>query len=221
VHSTVESGLSLFPIGTKVAKQFEGDDQQLVWFEGTIQRFDENDNLYWVLYTDGDSEDMEEAEVRDAVHNYRVHLQEDDVTVSDTVSIAPPVTSVDVDVTNTSQSVAENTAPAADTRVGSTLHLPSIPASSELTVAMQAMTAAAERLATAASRMEAAVQTQPVEQPQRPQQMVAVLPNWQMLYYWQHVMLQQQCPMYYRQQQIMHWQQRQQQMYSFKRQCQS
>jgi hypothetical protein len=38
VHSTVSS-LSPFSIGTKVAKQFEGDNQQLVWFEGTIQRF--------------------------------------------------------------------------------------------------------------------------------------------------------------------------------------
>jgi Lamin-B receptor of TUDOR domain len=76
VHSTVSS-LSLFPIGTKVAKQFEGDDQQLVWFEGTIQRFDEDDNLYWVLYTDGDSEDMDAAEVRDAAVMYhRSQLQQ-------------------------------------------------------------------------------------------------------------------------------------------------
>jgi hypothetical protein len=38
--------MSPFPIGTKVAKQFEGDDQQLEWFEGAIERIDEEDNLY-------------------------------------------------------------------------------------------------------------------------------------------------------------------------------
>jgi Lamin-B receptor of TUDOR domain len=74
VTSTGEPKVSLFPLGTKVAKQFEGDDQQLEWFEGAIERFDEDDKLYWVLYTDGDSEDMDEAEVRDAVHNYRGHF---------------------------------------------------------------------------------------------------------------------------------------------------
>jgi hypothetical protein len=58
VTSLVEPVMSLFPIGTKVAKQFEGDDQQLEWFEGAIERIDEDDKLYWVLYTDGDSEDM-------------------------------------------------------------------------------------------------------------------------------------------------------------------
>jgi hypothetical protein len=50
VISTLEPEMSLFPVGTKVAKQFEGDDQQLEWFAGAIQRFDEDDKLYWVLY---------------------------------------------------------------------------------------------------------------------------------------------------------------------------
>lgn len=63
VTSTGELEMSLFPVGTKVAKQFEDNYQQLVWFEGAVQRFDEDDNLSWKLYTDGDSEDMEEAEV--------------------------------------------------------------------------------------------------------------------------------------------------------------
>jgi hypothetical protein len=220
VQSTVESTSSLFPIGTKVAKQFEGDDQQLVWFEGTIQRFDEDDNLYWILYTDGDSEDMEEAEVRDAVQNYRVHLQEDDVTVGATNSTAPPVISVDVDMTDTSRTVIEDALPAADASETPSLQ-PSSPVSSELAIAVQAMTAAAERLASAASRIEAAVETQRVARPQRPQQLMGVLPNWQMHYYWQHVRLQQQQQqqqrlVYYQQQQSSYWQQRQQQMHNFR-----
>jgi hypothetical protein len=223
VHSTVESRLSLFPIGTQVAKQFESDDQQLVWFEGTIQRFDEDDSLYWVLYTDGDSEDMEEAEVRDAVHNYRVHLQQDDVTVGITTSIAPPVTSVDVDMPDTSRLAVDSAASVRDTGAGSTSLFPSSPDSSELAVAIQAMTAAAERLASAATRIEAAVQQQHVARPQQPQQIMSVLPHWQMHYYWQHVRLQQQQQqqrlVYYQQQQQQHlsyWQQRQQQMHSFR-----
>jgi hypothetical protein len=190
VQSTVESTSSLFPIGTKVAKQFEGDDQQLVWFEGTTQRFDEDDNLYWVLYTDGDSEDMEEAEVRDAVHNYRVHLQQDEVTVSAAASTAPSITSVDVDMTDTSRSVVEDAPPAADASETHSLQ-PSSPVSSELSIAVQAMTAAAERLASAASRIEAAVEMQRIARPQQPQQIVTV-PHWQLPLHWQHVRLQQQ-----------------------------
>eukprot|EP00953_Heterococcus_sp_UTEX-ZZ885_P008218 4934-Heterococcus_DN1.PRE.1 len=115
----VEPVMSLFPIGTKVAKQFEGDDQQLEWFEGAIERIDEDDKLYWVLYTDGDSEDMDEAEVRDAVHNYRVHLQQNEVTfgaADEGVSSAPPIPSVDVDMTDTAQSSVEDTAIIPETR---------------------------------------------------------------------------------------------------------
>jgi Lamin-B receptor of TUDOR domain len=65
---------SLHPIGTKVAKQFDAAGGELVWFEGVVQRYDEEDGLYWVLYNDGDSEDLDETEFRDAVHNYRVHV---------------------------------------------------------------------------------------------------------------------------------------------------
>jgi Lamin-B receptor of TUDOR domain len=226
VQSTVESASSQFPIGTKVAKQFDGDDQQLVWFEGTIQRFDEDDNLYWVLYTDGDSEDMEEAEVRDAVHNYRVHLQEDDVTGSAATSTAPSVTSVDVEMTDTSRWAVDSAARVGDTGAGSTSQSPSSPVSSELAIAVQAMTAAAKRLASAASRIEAAVETQLVERPQQPQQVVTVL-HWQLHQHWQHVRLQQQQQqqqrlVYYQQQQqqLAYWpQQQQQQMLHFRWQC--
>jgi hypothetical protein len=46
----------------------------LVWECG--KRFDEAESLYWVLYNDGDSEDMNEAEVREAVHDYKVYVQQ-------------------------------------------------------------------------------------------------------------------------------------------------
>jgi hypothetical protein len=212
--------MSLFPVGTKVAKQFEGDDQQLEWFEGAIERIDEDDKLYWVLYTDGDSEDMDEAEVRDAVHNYTVHLQQDEVTfgaADEAVSSAPSIPSVDVDMADTTLLAVDSTAPVGDT---GTSQSPSSPHPSELAAAMQAMTAAAEQLASAAARIEAAVQSQQCEQSQQPQQMMSALPNWQMLYYWQHFRLQQQLQqnrlVYYQHQQLLYWQQRQQQMHSFR-----
>jgi hypothetical protein len=214
--------MSLFPVGTKVAKQFEGDDQQLEWFEGAIQRFDEDDKLYWVLYTDGDSEDMDEAEVRDAVHNYRVHLQQNEVAfgaADEAVSSAPLTPSVDVDMTGTTLLAVDSAAPVGDTGASQS---PSSPDPSELAAAMQAMTAAAERLASAAARIEAAVQTQRCEQSQQPQQMMSGWPNWQMHRYWQHVMLrqqQQQQLVYYQHQQLLYWQQRQQQMRHFRWQC--
>jgi hypothetical protein len=60
-----------------VAKHFDGADGDLVWFTGVVQMFDQEEGLYWVLYSDGDSEEMEADEVREAVHNYRVHIQQD------------------------------------------------------------------------------------------------------------------------------------------------
>jgi Lamin-B receptor of TUDOR domain len=221
VPAVGEPELSLFPVGTKVAKQFENNDQQLVWFEGAVQRYDEDDNLYWVLYSDGDSEDMNEAEVRDAAHNYRVHLQQNEATVAaanEAVSRAPSITNVDVDMTDTTRLAVDNAALVVHTGAGRTSQLP------ELRAAMQAMTAAAERLASAATCIEAAVQHQHVGRPQQPEQMMSALPNWQMLYYWQHVRLQQQQQqqqrlVYYQHQQLLYWQQRQQQMHNYRWLC--
>src|SRR5688500_17972526 len=65
IGAVVEPSSSLFPVCTRVAKQCDGADGELVWFEGEVQRYDED--LYWVLYSDGDSEDMDASEVRDAV----------------------------------------------------------------------------------------------------------------------------------------------------------
>jgi hypothetical protein len=75
-----------------------------------------------VLYTDGDSEDMDEAEVRDAVHNYRVHLQQIEVTAGaadEAVNSAPSIPSVDVDMTDIILLAVDSAAPVGDTGASS------------------------------------------------------------------------------------------------------
>jgi hypothetical protein len=41
-----EPAPSLYAIGTKVAKQFDGAAGGLAWFQGVVQRHDEEDDLY-------------------------------------------------------------------------------------------------------------------------------------------------------------------------------
>jgi hypothetical protein len=161
--------------------------------------------LYWIVHSDGDSEEMEADEVREAVQNYRLHLQSEDVvaeTEIDAADSSPVDTSADVDDTTVVVEVND----AAPTVVSSVQ-------SSELAVAMQAMTAAAEQLAAAATRIEAAVNR--VQQPQHLQQqqpMLTVQPQL-MHRHWQQQ--QQQHLAYYQQQQQMYWQQ----MYNLTQQC--
>jgi CCR4-NOT transcriptional regulation complex NOT5 subunit len=209
VLPTQTSDLSLYAIGTEVAKQFEGDNGELVWFEGIVKKFDEESDLYWIVYSDGDSEDMEADEVRDAVHNYTVHMQQDvsaDAAI-DATSDSLISTSVGVDVTDTTMLVVDDhPAPVVDTRVANRT-------SSELAVAMQAMTAAAEQLAAAATRIEAAVHTLRVQQPQQQlqhqqQQQMLISQPWLLQRHWQQAVLQQQHKQqrlaYYQQQQLLY-----------------
>jgi hypothetical protein len=100
-----------------------------------------------------------------------------------------PITSFDVDVTYTA--LLDDASLAAHTPVADSVHPSSGPFSSEFAVVMQAMTAAAERLAVVTYRTEAAVQVQQAERPQRPQPVVTTLPHWQLHHPWQHLMLQQ------------------------------
>jgi hypothetical protein len=93
--------LSLYHVGTKVAKHFDGADGELVWFTGVVQMFDQEEGLYWVLYSDDDSEEMEADEVREAVHNDRVHnskmlYADAAITAADN---SPPDTSAGIDDT--------------------------------------------------------------------------------------------------------------------------
>jgi hypothetical protein len=195
--------LALFPIGTTVAKQFDGDDEQLVWFEGVGQRFDEGEDLCWVLYSDGDSEEMEESEVReevwfegvvqrfdegeglywvlcsdgdseemqeseasDAVQNYRVHVQQQEEIIAEAETAATGSNvlrnGVDADVVAV-PAAKDDALLTAEALVANVVQSSSNVDASETAVAIRAMTAAAERLASAATRIEAVVAV-PIQQ---------------------------------------------------------
>jgi hypothetical protein len=222
VRTVQEPSSSLYPIGTKIAKQFDGVNGELVWFGGVVQRFEEQEGLYWVLYSDGDSEDMDEFEVRDAVHDYKVHLQQQEDVAAEVESAAAGSMLLSNDVhadvhVATALKAADDAVPTAVPIAADSSHTR---APSELAVAVQAMTAAAERLASAATRIETAVQ-----QPQHAQQFQhghLCQQQWQHLQWQQQqqqqFLQQQQQVLHvcYQQQQLMYWQQQQQYFDNFK-----
>jgi hypothetical protein len=143
VPETQTSNTLLYPIGTKIAKQFDGADGELVWFEGVVQRYDEEDDLYWILYSDGDSEDVHESEVQAAVLDHRMHMSqpaqaelEKDIS---TVGAATDEATVPVTTDEAVLAAAVLVANSNSVQSSSTLD------ASEIAVAMRAMTAAAER----------------------------------------------------------------------------
>jgi hypothetical protein len=149
VLSGGDSG-SRWPIGTKVLKQFGAE-----WFEGAILRYDGEDELYWILYDDGDSEDMELQEVEKAIADYKSHHPEEskDDTDSHCAAIA---TSLEQSacVAAASASLSEVTVTLAS--AVSNIALPN----ADVLAAIEAMTKAAEQLTSAAARIEVAVQQQ-------------------------------------------------------------
>jgi hypothetical protein len=144
---------SKWSIGTKVLKQFETE-----WFNGAVQKYYGDDNLYWILYEDGDSEDMDPNEVEQAIADYRSRYAEesvDDVATEYGASVA--TSSIDLSsVAAASASVTE--AQSALTAAANNDTLPS----ADVVAAIQAMTRAAERLACAADRLEEVSRTQHV-----------------------------------------------------------
>lgn len=72
-----DSDTQTFPIGTKVSKQF---DEGL--FRGEIRSYDTTNRLYFIRYSDGDTEDMDEAEVRDCIDG-RIGDSANNVTTAD------------------------------------------------------------------------------------------------------------------------------------------
>jgi Lamin-B receptor of TUDOR domain len=218
-----EAASSLYTIGTKVAKQFHDAAGELVWYEGVVQRYDEEDDLWWVLYNDGDSEDMNESEVRDAVHDYRLHVQQQEEAVAEVESTAvgSDLMSPGVDTDEATVLItADEAVPAVDVLVANTNSVQSsgMLDASEIAVAMRAMTAAAEQLTSAAVRIELAVQQQQSQQQQQQQQLPLPppqqqqeqqLPPWHLHNSWHHLVLQQQQQqqVYYQQQQMLTWQQ--------------
>jgi hypothetical protein len=133
-HNTeveVPAPLGEFSNHTKVAKLF--DD---VWFEGTVRKYDAHDDLYWVLYSDGDSEELDPTEVRQAKQDYKEYMQ--------------PVAAVNsdaVDRDNSTESTVALVAQVVDTATaGCTLP-------SEMATLIASLAAAADRLAAAADHL--------------------------------------------------------------------
>jgi hypothetical protein len=209
VYAVEEPSELLFPMGTKIAKQFDGADGKLDWFEGEVQRYDKQDELYWILYGDGDSEDMDASEVREAMDNFRVHLQpqEEAGSEAETTAVgsillsASAVTDEATVLLTADEAVPAIAVPLADT---DSVQSSDILSPSELAVAVQAMTAAVERLSSAATRIEATVQTQHARWFPQPRIQQQQQQQWQQQLQWQQ---QQHYLAYYQQQQWLNWQQ--------------
>jgi hypothetical protein len=78
----VSTSASKWSIGTKVLKQFDTE-----WFIGSIQRYDVDDDLYWILYDDGDSEDLDVDEVEQVIANYKSRHAEESIDDVDNVML--------------------------------------------------------------------------------------------------------------------------------------
>lgn len=127
---------SAFSVGTKLAKQFD-----TTWFQGTVRRYDAAEDLYWILYSDGDSEELDSQELQQAVRDYKQHMQHDeDETNADIL-----------DIGETAQAVHATQTLAVAMQTTATL---SPDVSSSLDAAVKALTAASERLTAAAGRLQ-------------------------------------------------------------------
>jgi hypothetical protein len=62
-----------WPIGTKVARFFDTVGE---WFAGEVKKYinEENEDLYWIIYSNGDKEDFDAGEMQEGVDNYRTHF---------------------------------------------------------------------------------------------------------------------------------------------------
>jgi hypothetical protein len=151
VQSASDSG-SRWPIGTRVLKQFGTE-----WFEGAILRYDVEDELHWILYDDGDSEDMDFDEVEKAITAYKSHYAEESIDDPDVQCDATTAT------LEPSACVAAASASVSELQVTLTSAANNIAVpSADVLAAIQAMTKAADRLACAADRIEAVSRTQHV-----------------------------------------------------------
>jgi hypothetical protein len=63
-----------WPVGTKIAKQFYDKDGTAKWFDGIMRKYINDGDLYWILYSDGDMEDLNAAEMQQAVEDYKTHF---------------------------------------------------------------------------------------------------------------------------------------------------
>jgi hypothetical protein len=183
--------------GTKVAKQF-GDE----WFEGSMLKYDAESDLYWVLYTDGDSEELDADEARQGVLDHKQHMQPAAAVSSgidsDEGATAPESTIAETTAAVVSQACAATavtTPPSQSLNSGATSY-------TEVSTAIAALTAAAESLAGVAKSLAAQSQQQQQQQQAmflRQQQQQGVL------VYLQQQRLQQQMLLKWQQQQQQQW----------------
>jgi hypothetical protein len=59
-----------YPFGTKVAKFFDGTR-----YEGELLGYDAKEDYYWILYSDDDFEDLDYAEMYQAVQEHGQEVQ--------------------------------------------------------------------------------------------------------------------------------------------------
>eukprot|EP00953_Heterococcus_sp_UTEX-ZZ885_P006299 3854-Heterococcus_DN1.PRE.1 len=195
--ASTTSELCQFPLGTKVAKKF--DDE---WYEGAVRRYDTDDDLYWVLYIDGDSEDMDFDEVQQAVQDYKQQLQSSELVMSDTstesAAESPPAVLplARAGVSDTSTENAPVVIPAllplahaapSSVVTEATVVVNSVATSyllpPEMTAALQALTTAAERLATIADAAQSKAMTTTQQQQQEAMQQQQCMRMWQQQQY--------------------------------------
>jgi hypothetical protein len=75
---------SKYPFGTKVAKFFHGTR-----YEGELLGYDAKEDYFWILYSDGDSNELDYAEMYQAVQE---HGQEVKAVVRCSISSCPAAT---------------------------------------------------------------------------------------------------------------------------------
>jgi hypothetical protein len=236
--ASTTSELCQFPVGTKVAKKF--DDE---WYEGVVRRYDADDDLYWVLYTDGDSEDMDCDEAQQAVQDYKQHMQTDEAmseTSTESAPASPPAVlpSAPADMSDTSTESAPAVPPAvipsasvapssvvAETTIVLNSAATSFVLPPEMRAALQALTAAAERLGTVADAAQSTAMTtaqlqqqeswqqQCMRMWQQQQHMYCMRQQHHRIMWRQQLMLQQQQPYMLQQQWPQQQQQQQQQLW--------
>ena len=222
--------LGEYPSGTKVAKQFDGQ-----YWEGSILRYDAEEDLYWILYVDGDSEEYDADEARQGVKDYKEHLlpavavdkvdtadgdaaPSDSETAASTVLVMDPAESAEGFELRSRVATSVNTSQAC---VSATTNYALPP---ELATAIAALATAAERLTAVADQQQRMIvqqqqqldlqQQQQVQQQQQQQlqlqQQESVL-SAQQQQQWQRLALmkqQQQAVLLVRQQQHLQQQQR-------------
>jgi hypothetical protein len=184
--------LGAYPFDTKIAKQFDNE-----WCEGAIQRYDQEEDWYWILYGDGDSEEFDADEVRQGVLDYQEHMQP---TAADSSDVVASGTAAEV----VPQVERMSNTPTQSLTGGATDYIEMSTAIATLAKAAQQLTAVAESLAAQSQQQQQQQQQQQTQQQQQHQT--------QQQQQTQTQQQTQQHAMFLHQQQLLGWHLRQQQL---------